>query len=75
VGSKLALAVVAAVLLAGCGASTPETSEPETSEPETSAPAGTGSGPRIAGSGLDGTRVDVADLLGKPVFVNVWSSW
>jgi hypothetical protein len=68
VGSKLVLAVVAALLLAGCGASTTETSEPATT-------GGGGGGPRIAGAGLDGTRVDVADLRGKPVFVNVWSSW
>ena len=69
-GSKLALAVVAAVLLAGCGASTPQESQQQPSEPAT-----TGSGPRIAGTGLDGKRFDVADLRGKPVFVNVWSSW
>lgn len=66
-GSKLALAVLAALLLAGCGASSPETSERATT--------GAGGGPQIAGTGPDGTRVDVADLRGKPVFVNVWSSW
>ena len=68
-GKRLALAVVAAVLLAGCGASEPETSQ------EPSAAASAGNGPRIAGTGLDGKRVDVADLRGRPVFVNVWSSW
>ena len=69
-GPRLALAVVAAVLLAGCGAS-----EPQTSAPATTAAASAGTGPGIAGTGLDGKRVDVADLRGKPVFVNVWSSW
>jgi cytochrome oxidase Cu insertion factor (SCO1/SenC/PrrC family) len=75
VGSKLALATVAAVLLAGCGASEPQESQQEPSAPATTASAGAGNGPGIAGTGLDGKQVDVADLRGRPVFVNVWSSW
>ena len=62
--------VVTAVLAAGCAASTEKTSAPPTT-----AAASAGNGPGIAGAGLDGTRVDVADLRGRPVFVNVWSSW
>ena len=31
--------------------------------------------PAIAGTTLDGEPVDLADLRGRPVFVNVWSSW
>jgi hypothetical protein len=31
--------------------------------------------PRIAGTTLDGKRLALADLGGKPVVINVWSSW
>ena len=31
--------------------------------------------PPIAGTTLDGKRLALADLRGKPVVINVWSSW
>ena len=31
--------------------------------------------PPIAGVTLDGKRLALADLRGKPVLINVWSSW
>ena len=31
--------------------------------------------PPIAGVTLDGKRLSLADLRGKPVVINVWSSW
>jgi cytochrome c biogenesis protein CcmG, thiol:disulfide interchange protein DsbE len=31
--------------------------------------------PAIAGATLDGTRLSLASLRGKPVVINVWSSW
>jgi hypothetical protein len=31
--------------------------------------------PPIAGITLDGKRLALADLRGKPVVINVWSSW
>ena len=31
--------------------------------------------PPIAGVTLDGKRLALADLRGKPVVINVWSSW
>jgi hypothetical protein len=31
--------------------------------------------PPIEGTTLDGERISLADFRGKPVFVNVWSSW
>ena len=35
----------------------------------------TGAKPAIAGVTLDGKRVSLASLRGKPVLINVWSSW
>jgi hypothetical protein len=29
----------------------------------------------LAGTTLDGKRLRLADLRGKPVMINVWSSW
>ncbi len=31
--------------------------------------------PPIAGTTLDGKRVTLASLRGRPVLINVWSSW
>jgi hypothetical protein len=31
--------------------------------------------PAIAGITLDGKQVSLTKLRGKPVFINVWSSW
>jgi hypothetical protein len=31
--------------------------------------------PAIAGITLDGKQLSLAKLRGKPVFINVWSSW
>ena len=31
--------------------------------------------PPIAGTTLDGKRLALRDLRGKPVIINVWSSW
>jgi hypothetical protein len=31
--------------------------------------------PPIEGTTLDGDRISLADFRGRPVFVNVWSSW
>ena len=31
--------------------------------------------PPIAGVTLEGKRLALADLRGKPVLINVWSSW
>jgi len=41
------------------------------------APAGaaTRPAPPIAGTTLDGKRLALGNLRGKPVVINVWSSW
>lgn len=74
------LILLAALALAGCGAggsdvqpsATAAGTTVETGAAET--PAASGS-PDISGSGLDGEALSIADFRGKPVFVNVWSSW
>jgi cytochrome c biogenesis protein CcmG, thiol:disulfide interchange protein DsbE len=31
--------------------------------------------PQLTGVSLDGKQLSLAKLRGKPVFINVWSSW
>jgi hypothetical protein len=63
----LAVALAVCTLaLVGCGGEQEEAAPPPTTE----ASQGT-----IAGTGLDGEPVSIADLRGRPVLVNVWSSW
>jgi hypothetical protein len=31
--------------------------------------------PRVVGLSLEGKRINLATFRGKPVFINVWSSW
>jgi cytochrome oxidase Cu insertion factor (SCO1/SenC/PrrC family) len=70
------LLALCALVAAGCGGgSAMEEAMPpaETTPPAEAAtrpPA-----PPVEGVTLDGDRVSLADFRGKPVFVNVWSSW
>jgi hypothetical protein len=40
-----------------------------------SAPAAAPQAVRLAGTTLEGKSLSLADFRGKPVIVNVWSSW
>ena len=68
---RLALLALAALLLAGCG-STNGSPEPEASAAVPGAPGG---GDAITGTDLDGEPVSFAEFRGRPLLVNVWSSW
>jgi cytochrome c biogenesis protein CcmG, thiol:disulfide interchange protein DsbE len=54
------------VVLAGCGGGG-ETAAPPTTAARVA--------PAVAGRTLDGASLSLASLRGKPVVVNVWSSW
>jgi hypothetical protein len=64
------LLALCALFAAGCGGGSAmeEAAPPATA---TSRPPA----PPIQGISLEGERVALADFRGKPVFVNVWSSW
>jgi hypothetical protein len=73
----LLLALVAALVLAGCGGSNDEVSPPaqtETTETQPAEPMREAA-PAIEGATLDGAAIELADFSGRPVLVNVWSSW
>jgi hypothetical protein len=65
------LLLLAAFLVAGCGGSEADVQAETTGGPMASS----GSASDLSGTGLDGEALEVADFAGKPVFVNVWSSW
>ncbi len=74
-----AVVLLALLALVGCGGSESGSSSPVATTAEAGgdpAPhSSAGSGPDISGTGLDGEALSVEDFRGKPVFVNVWSSW
>ena len=69
---RLALLALAALALTGCGSAN-EALEPEAAPPP--AQAAPGSGDAITGTDLDGEPVSFAEFRGRPLLVNVWSSW
>lgn len=76
-----ALAGLAAFLavgaLAACGGSSDDTAAPPTTPSTSSTPASADRdrAPAIAGQSLDGEAIALGDVRGRPVLVNVWSSW
>jgi hypothetical protein len=71
--------VVTALLLvtiAGCGSSAGEEAGPAPVTVEsTVVPSGRPEAPPLAGTSLDGERISLEGFRGRPVLVNVWSSW
>jgi hypothetical protein len=65
----LALATVLVLVLAACGGGSGDEAAQTRSAPEPVA------GVSLGGETLDGESLSLADLRGKPVFVNVWASW
>jgi peroxiredoxin len=65
-----------AVALTGCGGETDEAAPTTSPEAVQETPSShRRAAPPIDGAGLDEEHVSVADLRGRPVLVNVWSSW
>lgn len=67
---RVAVLLALAFAFAACGGEA-ETTQPETPPPVTTAPGESA----VAGTTLDGEPISLDDFRGKPVFVNVWSSW
>ncbi len=77
------LTALLALLAVGCGSGegdeTAATTSPQTQTVTATAPEETGSerpaAPPIEGESLEGETIALADFRGRPVLVNVWSSW
>ena len=60
---RVLVLLVLAAMATGCGSDGDSGASPA------------GADERLSGTTLDGDAVSLADFKGKPVFVNVWSSW
>ena len=76
------LTALLALVAVGCGSGeddTAATTSPQTQTVTTTAPEENGSerpaAPPIEGESLEGETIALADFRGRPVLVNVWSSW
>jgi cytochrome oxidase Cu insertion factor (SCO1/SenC/PrrC family) len=70
------LLALCALVATGCGGGSPmdEAVPPAETTPSAEA-ANRPPAPPVEGVSLDGDPISLADFRGKPVFVNVWSSW
>lgn len=69
---RLTALALATLALAACG-SGERAAEP--SEPAAPATTGSGGVAQITGVGLDGEELSLAEFRGRPLLLNVWSSW
>jgi hypothetical protein len=75
---RIAVALLVAVLAVGCGSSDEQTasSQPTTTSTETLPPTPTREpAPPLSGESLAGEPITLGDFRGRPVMINVWSSW
>ena len=72
----IALGLLAMAADAGCGSGTDEAVAPAATVTETTPPQTTReTAPPLSGVTFDGDAVTLSDFRGRPVLINVWSSW
>jgi hypothetical protein len=75
------IAVVALLALAvatGCGSSDEQTAPPEQATTSAEPPAAASTrepAPPLSGESLSGETIALQDFRGRPLLINVWSSW
>jgi ABC-type Fe3+-hydroxamate transport system substrate-binding protein len=75
---RIALALLVAVIAAGCGSSDEQAASPQptTTNSETVPSTPTrDAAPPLSGESLAGEPITLGDFRGRPVMINVWSSW
>ena len=70
------LALLAMAAAAGCGSGTDEAVAPSATVTESTPPQTTReTAPALSGVTLDGDAITLGDFRGRPLLINVWSSW
>jgi cytochrome oxidase Cu insertion factor (SCO1/SenC/PrrC family) len=74
---RVAVALLVVLVAAGCGSSQEEAAPPEQTTAAEPATAGANreAAPPLTGESLTGDAIALADFQGRPVLINVWSSW
>jgi cytochrome oxidase Cu insertion factor (SCO1/SenC/PrrC family) len=73
-----AVALLAVALATGCGSSDEQTATPPQATTSAAPPASASTrkpAPPLSGESLDGERIALGDFRGRPLLINVWSSW
>jgi hypothetical protein len=70
----LAMLFVATTAM-GCGGETTAEAPPTTATMAPGAPADRAPAPAVEGTTLAGERISLEGFRGRPVLINVWSSW
>jgi hypothetical protein len=70
------LGLLVAAVVVGCGSSSDEAAPPPATVMESSAAdSSREAAPSLTGVSLDGGAIALGDFRGRPVLINVWSSW
>ena len=73
-----AVALLALVLAAGCGSSEDQAAPPQPTTTTAERPASDSQrqlAPTLSGESLAGETIALGDFRGRPLLINVWSSW
>jgi hypothetical protein len=75
---RIAVALLVVAVAVGCGSSDEQVASPQPTTTSTgmppSAPAREAA-PPLSGESLGGEPITLGDFRGRPVMINVWSSW
>jgi hypothetical protein len=71
---RIAVALLVLAIVAGCGTSDEQTASPQATTTPPSASTRE-EAPPLSGESLEGEAIALGDFHGRPVMVNVWSSW
>jgi hypothetical protein len=72
---RIAVALLVLVLAGGCGSSDEQSAEPTTTRAGMPSTSTREAAPPLSGESLHGATLTLGDFRGRPVMINVWSSW
>jgi hypothetical protein len=75
---RIAVALLIAVVAAGCGSSDEQAASPQPTTTTTESVPSTptrDAAPPLSGESLAGEPITLGDFRRRPVMINVWSSW